>query len=90
MIRGIERKEIFRPDKDRNSLLNRLGGTFGGKFHALLRLVIAEQPCSFSTANRKDTHKELGISPSAVSKSIERGGQALGNEALEECLMESQ
>ena len=34
--------------------------------------------------------KELGISPSAVSKSIERGRQALRNEALEECLMESQ
>ena len=34
--------------------------------------------------------KELGISPSAVSKSIGRGQQALGNEAIEEYLLESQ
>ena len=34
--------------------------------------------------------KELGISPSAVSKSIGRGQQAVGNEAIEEYLLESQ
>ena len=34
--------------------------------------------------------KELGVSPSAVSKSIGRGQQALGNEAIEEYLLESQ
>ena len=34
--------------------------------------------------------RELGISPSAVSKSIGRGQQALGNEAIEEYLLESQ
>jgi len=34
--------------------------------------------------------KELGISPSAVSKSIGRGQLALRNEAIEEYLLESQ
>ena len=34
--------------------------------------------------------KELGISPSAVSKSIVRAQQALGHEAIEEHLLESQ
>jgi len=34
--------------------------------------------------------KELGVSPSAVSKSIGRGQQALGNEAIDEYLLESQ
>jgi len=34
--------------------------------------------------------KELGVSPSAVSKSIVRGQQALGNEAIEEYLLEAQ
>jgi putative transposase len=34
--------------------------------------------------------KELGVSPSAVSKSIGRGQQALRNEAIEEYLLESQ
>ena len=33
--------------------------------------------------------KELGISPSAVSKLLGRGQQALGNEAIEEYLLES-
>lgn len=34
--------------------------------------------------------KELWISPSAVSKSIGRGKQAMRNEAIEEYLLESQ
>jgi predicted transcriptional regulator len=34
--------------------------------------------------------KELGVSPSSVSKSIVRGRQALKNEAIEEYLLESQ
>jgi predicted transcriptional regulator len=34
--------------------------------------------------------KELGVSPSAVSKSIGRGQQALRNEAIEKYLPESQ
>ena len=62
MIRGIERREIFQDDKDRESFLDRLASV----------------------------DRELGISPSAVSKSIGRGQQALGNEAIEEYLLESQ
>jgi len=62
MIRGIERREIFQDDKDRESFLDRLASVV----------------------------RELGISPSAVSKSIGRGQQALGNEAIEEYLLESQ
>jgi len=34
--------------------------------------------------------KVLGVSPSAVSKSIVRGQHALGNEDIEEYLLESQ
>ena len=34
--------------------------------------------------------RELGISPSAVSKSIGRGKQAMRNDAIEEYLLESQ
>lgn len=34
--------------------------------------------------------KELGVSPSAVSKSIVRGQQALGKDAIEEYLLENQ
>jgi len=45
MIRGIERREIFQDDKDRESFLDRLASVV----------------------------RELGVSPSAVSKSIGRG-----------------
>jgi len=34
--------------------------------------------------------RELGVSPSSVSKSIVRGQQALRNEAIEEYLLEGQ
>ena len=34
--------------------------------------------------------RELGVSPSSVSKSIVRGQQALRNEAIEEYLLENQ
>ncbi len=82
MIRGIERREIFQDDKDRDSFLDRLSGI----------LLESSTPCyAWSLLSTSaSVAKELGISPSAVSKSIGRGQQALGNEAIEEYLLESQ
>ena len=62
IIRGIERREIFLDDKDRESFLDRLSSVV----------------------------RELGISPSAVSKSIGREQQALVNEAIEKYFLENQ
>ena len=62
MIRGIERREIFLDDKDRESFLDRLASVA----------------------------KEVGISPSAVIKSIGREEHAQGNEAIDKYFLESQ
>ena len=176
MIRGIERRKIFRDDKDRESFLDRLGGillesatpcyawsllgnhahflfrtgripisgvmrklltgyavTFNRRYHRhghvfqnRYKSILCEEDAYLQELVRyihlnplraglvKDLRelgsramlcyvgvrklgltavyvaKELGVSPSSVSKSIVRGRQALKNEAIEEYLLESQ
>jgi hypothetical protein len=73
IIRGIEKKAIFRRDQDLKSFVDRLGRVLLDTSTPCFAWVLLSSHAHFLLRTGVALPTELNISPSAVSKSVTRG-----------------